>query len=180
MLLALAVVTGPGAMAQETAATVPAGAQLLVISQERLITESALGRLILARDEADKKKLSDDGEALSVALETEEKDLTEKRKTMDPVEFRALADAFDEKVRSIRSDQDSKAEALVAAIEGRRRQFFTQIAPLMLAEMQARKASVILDQRSVILATREINVTDAVIVRIDTAFKKLADIGIAE
>ncbi len=175
LVLMLALVAGP-VWAQQITPAPPSA--VLVINQDRLLSDSALGKLVGAADEAEKKVLGDLGEALSLSLEAEERALTEKRKLVTPEEFRVLADAFDKKVVEIRADQDAKAAALVASIDGRRRQFYTQVAPVLLEVMQKYGAAVILDQRTVLLSVRGINVTDEVIVRIDTTYKTLADIGI--
>jgi Skp family chaperone for outer membrane proteins len=156
------------------------GQVILVINQDRIFTGSKLGQLIIAADEAQKAELAALGERLSRELEAEEKALTEQRETLEPAEFRILAEAFDKKVVGIRADQDKMAEDLVAAIDGRRRQFYTQIGSVLLAVMQERKADVILDQRSVVLSARAVNVTEDVIARIDASFRTLADIGITE
>lgn len=168
---------GIGAAQAQQIETAPVS-PVLVINQERLLTGSELGKLITAADEAEKQRLADLGEALSQSLEAEEKTLTEQRKTMEAEAFRQLAEEFDRKVVEIRADQDVKAAALVTSIEGRRRQFYTQVAPVLLEVMQKYGAAVILDQRSVLLSVRGVNVTDEVISRIDATFKTLADIGI--
>lgn len=175
-LWVLAVFWAGPALAQQAEPAI--SSPVLVINQEQLLAASALGQLILAADEAEKKELADSGEALSVALEAEELALTEQRKITAAAEFRQLADAFDQKVVAIRADQDLKAEGLVASIDRRRRQFYTQVAPVLLEVMQKHGAAVILDQRSVLLSVRGINVTEEVIARIDSTFKTLADIGI--
>ncbi len=177
MALVLAAVLGI-AVAQAQQADAPPASAILVINQDRMLSGSALGRLIGAADEAAKKSMAEEGEALSLSLEAEERDLTEKRKTLPPEEFRKLADEFDKKVVAIRADQDVKAQALLAAIDGRRRQFYTQVAPVLLDVMQRHSAAVILDQRSVLLSVRGVNVTEEVIAQIDATFKTLADIGI--
>ena len=175
VILAMATIAGP-VQAQQGENPVPVG--VLVVNQDRLLTNSRLGQLIVNADEAEKKLMADEGEALSVALETEERDLTEQRKTLSPVEFRVLADRFDKKVVAIRADQDVKAQALLASIDQRRRQFYTQVAPVLLAVMQKHQAVVILEQRTVLLSVRGVNVTEEVIAQIDATFKTLADIGI--
>jgi Skp family chaperone for outer membrane proteins len=177
-MMMLALLTGVPAAAQE--AEPLDAAAVLVINQEKLFTGSALGRMVIGVDDREKGALADLGESLSVQLEAEEKALTEKRKTMDAAEFRKLADEFDTRVVEIRADQDRKAEALVNAIDARRRQFYNQIAPAMLEIIQKYGASVILDQRSVIISIKGINVTDELIALIDTRYKSLADIGITE
>lgn len=176
VLLIATVLAGGSVPAQQIEQALPSS--VLVINQERLLTGSALGKLVAAADEAEKKQLADLGEALSQSLEAEELALTEQRQTLPPDAFRKLADAFDKKVVEIRADQDLKAEALGNAIDGRRRQFYTQVAPVLLEIMQKYGAAVILEQRSVLLSVRGINVTDEVIARIDATFKTLADIGI--
>lgn len=176
LLLTLALGAGPAPAQQAEIPPSP----LLVINQERLLTGSALGQMVAAVDEAEKKVLAGEGESLSVALEAEEKALTEKRKQVTPEAFRILADEFDTRVVAIRADQDVKAAALGAAIEGRRRQFYNRIAPVLLAIMQKYQASVMMDQRSVILSVRSVNVTDEAVARIDATYKTLADIGITD
>ncbi len=91
--LAFASVAGHAAVAQE-----PPPDAVIVIDQERLFQDSLFGRRITAELEERSAELAAENRAIEAELIAEERDLTVRRSELEPEEFRALADAFDEKV----------------------------------------------------------------------------------
>lgn len=146
---------------------VPASA-LLIIDVERLYSESAWGKRAQAEVDADSQALQAENRTIEATLTTEEKDLTEKRATMAPEEFRPLADAFDARVTVIRREQDAKARELTGRVEEDRKAFLDAAVPVIGEVMRARGAEAILDSRAVFLSAKSIDVTDEVRARIDT------------
>ena len=81
---------------------------------------------------------------LDSSFEEEERRLTEQRPTLPPEEFRKLSDAFDARVVKARRDQDERASALAQQFDQRRRQFYAQVAPILVMLMDrygARRSS---------------------------------------
>jgi Skp family chaperone for outer membrane proteins len=151
----------------------PAAAQdvavqpFLIINQERLLTGSRAGQQLLDAEERERDKLRTEARALDASFEAEERQLTEQRSTLPPVEFRGLADAFDARVVQARRDQDARASALADDFEQRRRQFYARVAPLLVSLMDRYRAKAVFDESSVLVADQSLNITDAVIAEID-------------
>lgn len=155
---------GPGAPAHAQAA--PA-LPILVVNQERLLTGSRRGQALLAAEEAARDALRAEARAIDSAFEAEERELTEARARLDAEEFRALADAFDERVVTARRDQDARAAALAQEFDAGRRRFYAEVAPLLVRLMDRYGAQAILDENTVLMAAQELNITEAVIAEID-------------
>lgn len=140
---------------------------VLVIDSDVLYRDSAFGRRVLADVEAERTALAAENRQIEADLTAEERDLTERRATLDPATFRDLADAFDEKVRAIRREQDAKARALSLALEDSRGAFLTAAAPVLEAMMREAGAAVVLERRSVFLSLNLIDITRDAVARID-------------
>ena len=129
-------------------ATVPRS-PILTIDSERLLLGSLFGRRIQREYEADSAVLAAENRRIEAELIAEEQELTEQRAQMTPEAFRALADAFDEKVQRIRREQDAKTRRLSQSGDTEQAAFFEAIAPVLERIMAEAGAAVILEQRSV-------------------------------
>lgn len=152
------------------AAQEPRGVQspILVIDSERLFAESAFGQRIADEIEEAGAALAAENRQIETELEEEEKALTEQRPDLDPDAFRDLADAFDEKVRSVRREQETKARALVRRQEAAQVRFLGAAAPVLEDLMREAGAAVVLEQRSVFLSLNAVDITARAVARIDT------------
>lgn len=159
--LAIACATGPSAAQQ--AAPQP----FLVLSQERILTGSAPGQALIAEEARAREELRTEARAIDAAFEAEERALTAARAGMTPEAFRAEADDFDARVVVARREQDERSDALAQEFDLKRREFYAAVAPVLVSIMETRRAAVILDENSVLLADQAINITDAVIAEID-------------
>ncbi|MEX0282047.1 MAG: OmpH family outer membrane protein [Arenibacterium sp.] len=106
---------------------------------------------------------------IEAELTAEEKALTEQRETMEPQEFRALADAFDEKVQAFRDTQDARTRALSQRREEARGVFVEAVIPVLAQLMRETGASVILERSTVFLSTNATDITDIALLRINAA-----------
>lgn len=158
-------------------AALPAAAQqiglpqspILTISSERLFAESVFGKRVAQEIEAEGQLLAAENRRIEAELTAEEKALTERRPGMSPEEFRALADAFDEKVQTIRKTQDAKARRLNQQRDEARAAFFDAARPVLAEVMREAGAGVILERASVFLSANATDVTDLAIGRMDAA-----------
>ncbi|MFV0360108.1 OmpH family outer membrane protein [Tropicimonas sp.] len=168
-LVAAAALLGAGlAPAQQAVpAQSAAPAQIVTLDQERLFAESLYGQRVLEELEAQSSELAALNLELTAQLTDEERDLTEKRKTLPPAEFRMLADAFDEKVTSMREGQDARIRILQRNRDQARTEFNARIVPVLTDLVIESGAVAILDERAVILASDRIDITDRAIARID-------------
>jgi Skp family chaperone for outer membrane proteins len=163
-LLAALIVALAAAPAADAQANPPA---VIVIDQERLFQESALGQSITRQLEQHSAALAAENRAIETELIAEERELTERRAELPPEEFRALADAFDEKVERLRAEQDAKTRELVAIRDAGRQNFTQSVGPILLDYMRRTGAAVMIDRRSVVATADRVDVTDELIAEID-------------
>ena len=153
------------------AAAVPAQevvkSPILTVEADRLFNESLYGQRLTEEIEAAGSEISAENRQIEAALTAEEKSLTEQRANLPTAEFRKLADAFDEKVQSIRQEQDAKGRALAARTEDVRRDFLEAAQPVLGELMREAGAAVLIERRNVFLSADAIDVTDEAIERIN-------------
>jgi Skp family chaperone for outer membrane proteins len=166
MLALLFVATAPTLHAQEAA--LPAS-QVLTVDSERLFADSQFGQRVTAEFEVASRALEAENRQIEAELIAEEKELTEKRASLAPAEFRALADAFDVKVEQIRVQQSAKSRELTQGLDVGRRDFLAAIQPVLAQIMSDTNAAIIVEQRSVFLSRLSIDVTNLAIERLDAA-----------
>ncbi|WP_375255778.1 OmpH family outer membrane protein [Yoonia sp.] len=151
---------------------VPAAAQqqstsVLIIDRERVFLETAFGQRLTQELTEMATQLQAENDAIVATLTEEERSLTQRRPEMTPEEFRAEAAAFDIKVQEVRRVRDAKTIDLQIANTDARAQFDTAVQGIIATIMIERGASLVLDERTAVLAVTAINVTDAAIARID-------------
>lgn len=142
---------------------------ILTLDPERFFQESAFGRAAAEREQLASTALQDENRRIEADLVAEEQELTDLRKTLAPEEFSARAEAFDAKVERIRTEQDDKARALVAARETERDEFRRIARPILGELLSERQAVAILDKNTVIVSLPVIDVTDAAIAKVNAA-----------
>ncbi|MCF6273004.1 MAG: OmpH family outer membrane protein [Rhodobacteraceae bacterium] len=148
---------------------------ILIINQDALFSASRLGRDILQQEERERDLLIEEGRRIGDEFIAEELDLTAQRDTLPAEEFRLLAEAFDIKVEKARAEQEANDSTLIANIEARRRAFFQVIAPVLARLMQKYGAAAIIDQRSVLLFDRNMDITREAIDLLDKAYNENPD-----
>ncbi|MGR3501309.1 OmpH family outer membrane protein [Pseudaestuariivita sp.] len=142
-------------------------AQVLVIEVDRLLSESRLGRQIETELEAARRNLVQENAQIEAELTAEEQDLTSRRASLPPDEFRALAEAFDTKVSALRSAQDNKARALTQEAERQRQAFLQTVQPVLQALLAEAGAQILVERGTVLMVEESVLVTDLAIQRID-------------
>ena len=175
-VLAAALLCAAPAAGQELQLGTPTSS-ILTVDQDRLFSASSWGRRVAAETEAAAQALAAENRRLEAELSAEEQALTEQRATMEPAAFRAAADAFDAKAVEIRRTQDAKERDLLRGRDAERQRFFNAAVPVMGQVMQDRGASLILDRRNVFLSADALDVTDALIERIDAEIGDGAEPG---
>lgn len=142
---------------------------LLTLNQDRLFKDSAWGRAVLARAESDSKALATENRRIEVALEKEERDLTERRAGMNAADFVALTSAFDVKVEEIRAAQERKSRSIQRRVEEDRQQFFEAATPILGDVLAESGASAILSDSAIVMSLSALDITNVAIARIDIA-----------
>ena len=141
---------------------------ILVIDFERAFAESAFGRRVALESEQAGRAIAAENRRIEAELTAEERELTDRRPSLSPEEFRTLADAFDEKVQRLRDEQDAKARAFGTRTEDARRRFLTVAQPVLEGLLREAGAALILERRSVLVVVDAIDITDPAIARIDS------------
>lgn len=147
--------------------TSPVRSPVLTVDSERLYQGSAFGQRVARDLEVQGEALSAENRKIEAELEAEELSLTEQRKTLTPEEFRALADAFDEKVQTTRRRQLAKTQALNKQLEDQQIVFLQAAAPVLEALMRESGAAIVIERRDVFLSADAIDITASAITRID-------------
>ncbi len=155
---------GPVA-AQQTSVEVPP--PVLTIDQDRLFAETRIGAEALAAFEADAEVLAAENAAIEEELIAQELALTEERSTLEPEAFKEKADAFDQRVRQLRSEQDEKARNLNQSRDAARQAFFNEVAGVISGIVRERGALMVLDRRDVFLSADSIDITEEAIRRVN-------------
>lgn len=146
-----------------------AAQQVLVVDLDRAFAASRLGQSLTAELRARETAVQAENDRVAQELKDEEAALTARRAQVTPEEFRALADAFDTRVRQVREERDAEEGRLQQLVLGARARFVDQVGPLLQTIVTERGASVVLNRRAagVVLTTPQVDVTDALIAAID-------------
>ena len=123
-LVPLVLAFGTVLHAQEATPQAPVAAAeqfpILMIDRNRLLAETLFGKTVEAEFEAASKALIAENLRLEAALEEEERELTDRRASLPPEEFQALAAEFDRKTEEIRAAQDAKSRFITTEREEKR------------------------------------------------------------
>lgn len=152
-------------LAQEAATVVRS--PVLLIDIETVFSGTLYGQRILSEIQSESEILKAENQRIADALTAEEQDIAARRPSMSAADFRAEADAFDEKVVGIRRAQDAKEQELQDRLTNARSTFDTAIRSVLGKMMQDREAAVLMARRDVILYFGAIDITDAAIAQID-------------
>ena len=98
---------GTQALAQEALPLGQSTSSVVLIDTDELFRRTLMGKRISAEFETRARDLQAENERITTALTAEEKSLTERRPTMDPVAFRKEAAEFDTRVQGIRRARDA-------------------------------------------------------------------------
>ncbi|MEO0502107.1 MAG: OmpH family outer membrane protein [Pseudomonadota bacterium] len=142
---------------------------ILTIDSERLYRDSAFGQRVLREIEARTRALTEENQKLEAELEAEEQALTEQRDSLTPEEFRALADAFDARVQTIRRERDARNQENIELLDENQERFLRAALPVLEAIMRDVGAAVVLEVRSVFVSANAIDITDRAIAEINAA-----------
>lgn len=159
-------VLGPGAPTQAQDMGI-VQSEILVLDPGELFEKSRLGQAMVAELQAQREALIARNRDLEAELEAEEQALTELRDTTSPEDFRDMADAFDEKVQTIRRESDARVRRLERNRERAPVEFMRRVEPVLVALMREAGGLVVLDRRNVLLQAGVIDITDMAVTRID-------------
>jgi Skp family chaperone for outer membrane proteins len=139
----------------------------VTLDDARLFADSAWGKALLRRLEAEQTALGTENREIEARLAAQERDLTARRPNLPPAEFRALADAFNAEVERWRDTQKAKEQAVYQRHEAARLRF-RDVANQVLAQlMSERGALAIIAEEAIVLGFREIDITADAVERMD-------------
>lgn len=150
---------------------------ILTIDSERLFLNSDFGKRVAREIEARGTELAAENRLIEAELAQAEQDLTDRRATMTPEEFRPLADAFDARVQETRRAQAAKARALNALLEQEREVFLNAAGPVLQGLMYEAGASVVLERRTVFISTNSSDITGEAITLINASLGEGSESG---
>lgn len=143
---------------------------ILTVAPEALYTQSDFGKRITREIEAESVEIAAENRRIEAELTAEERELTELRDSLPTAEFRARAEAFDEKVQRLRREQDEKVRAVGTRNEEARRALLTAAQPVLLQLMEESGAVAVLDRRVVLLSVDSVDITEQAIQRVNAEF----------
>ena len=150
----------------------PAGSAVLpviTLDQDMLDLNSKWGQRVQADLERQGREIAAENDRLEKQFADEERELTQLRATLPPEEFRTRADAFDTRVVEVRRERANAARELQSRANEERGAFFRAALPVLAAMMRERGAVAVLDRNSVFVAAESIDVTEALIQRLDAS-----------
>lgn len=153
----------------------PQSASVVTVDQDRLFAGSAWGRRMQAEFEQAGAELTAENDRLAAQLAEEESQLTEQRATLEPAEFRKLAEAFDARATEVRRERAQAVQDLNARIDAEQDAFFQAVVPLIGQLMQDRGAVLVVDRRTVLMSAEGIDITADLIARVDAELGDGAD-----
>ena len=155
--------------------------RIFSLSQERLFSQSVFGQRVQADLGRMSGEIAAENRRIEEELKVEEQDLTDRRASLEPGEFRVLADAFDKKVETIRMAQTQKSVDLNAFAEAEQQRFFSSVFPVLVDLAQELSATAILDERSTIIASEQMDITGIAVQRVDSALGDgIAPVGVTD
>ncbi|SEM87922.1 OmpH family outer membrane protein [Palleronia pelagia] len=178
-LLGLAVLlAGPAASQSGAVPSDPGRLAVAVVDQERLFNDSQFGQRILAEIDRASTALAAENRRIEADLVAEERRLTDERPTLDPETFRARARDFDDRVTSLRQEQDAKLRAVGRLRDDARQVFYGRVGAILRDILAERGALVLLDRRAVLSVLDTADITDIAIARIDAVIGDGGDLPI--
>ncbi|WJS85622.1 OmpH family outer membrane protein [Paracoccus sp. TOH] len=141
---------------------------VLTLDQETLYARSKWGQRVQGELELRGREIAAENDRLADQFAAEEQQLTVLRQTLPADEFRKRADEFDKRVVEVRRARDAAARELQVSADEERQAFFRAVLPVLAKLMQERGAVAVLDQRAIFVASQSIDITEALIERMDS------------
>ncbi len=161
----------PGATAAAPALPV-APARVVLVGMEQLIGGSVAGKAAFADIEARATTLNNDAQTQGKALKAEEDALVKQRDVIDAAAFDQRVKAFQEKGQRLQTEFAKREQDLRSIRSNVIQQLQTAAFPIIKEEMEARSANIAMDLNSTLLAAPSIDVTSAVMTKLNARFPR--------
>lgn len=147
--------------------TAPLQFPILTLDQDRLFRQSAWGSAAIHRAEQAAQALNAENREIEASLESEERELTERRNGLAPEAFAKLAEAFNLKAEEYRHSQDAKSREISRALDEDRKRFFELAGPVLVELLSRHGAVAIVANEALILALSSADVTEEAVTLLD-------------
>lgn len=142
---------------------------ILIVSRKRLLNDTRHARALVEAEQRMTAELQARIDATKRALADEEEELAHLRATLPRDAFSARATAFDRKVRRERREAQRQAAALQNAFRVERLKLLEALDVVLEAVRTEMGASLILNEDDALAVDPALDITDAVIARVDAA-----------
>lgn len=166
LLAGLIIALGAGAVPNGVSAQ-NAAQRIFILNQDVFFNESEFGKRVLVEINTRSATLAAENRAIEEDLRRQEQALTDQRPELSAAEFRTLADEFDSNVEEIRAAQAKKSADLNAWLDAERVRFGEAAFPVLLDLATTLGAAAILDSRSAIIVSDQVDITLAAIVEVN-------------
>ncbi len=165
-------------------AAAPAAAQwagspaqgVIVVDLDRALRESAAAAALREIELQERRALRARLDALQASLEAEEAELVRLREELDRPVFDERVQRFDQRVREARRSSQEEAAALQARFAEAEASLRAAIPPIVEALRRENGAAMVIDRRLVLALRADMDATDALIERLNTALPGPASI----
>jgi Skp family chaperone for outer membrane proteins len=164
--------TSSAALAQTAPAQPVAPARVVLVATEQLLATSAAGKAAFGELETRFTALNTEAQTQGKALKAEEDALIKQRDVIDAAAFDQRVKAFQEKGQRLQTDFGRREQEIRSIRASVIQQLTTAINPIVKEEMEARSANIALDLASTLLAAPSIDVTSAVLAKLNARFPK--------
>jgi Skp family chaperone for outer membrane proteins len=173
--LIAALLSSVSTLAQTTApapALAISPARVALVARESLILASTAGKAAFADLEARLSTLKTEADAQGRALKAEEDALIKQRDVVDAAAFDVRVKAFQDKGQRLQNDFGKRENDIRNLRQYVVQQIDAAVFPIIKEEMEARSANIAMDSATTMLAAPSIDITSAVMAKLNARFPK--------
>jgi Skp family chaperone for outer membrane proteins len=171
--LVAALLASVSTVAQPAAPALPiAPARIALIGRDALITTSVAGKAAFADLEARFNALQTEAQTQGKTLKAEEDALIKQRDVVDAAAFDQRVKAFQDKGQRLQADFGKRENDLRTLRQFVIQQIDAAMFPVIKEEMEARGANIAMDMAGTMLAAPSIDITSAVMTKLNTRFPR--------
>jgi Skp family chaperone for outer membrane proteins len=168
----LAQTAAPAANTAAAPALPIAPARVALVGRDALLTTSAAGKAAFADLEARFNALQTEAQTQGKTLKAEEDALIKQRDVVDAAAFDQRVKAFQDKGQRLQADFAKRENDLRSLRQSVIQQLDAAMFPIIKEEMEARSANIAMDLATTMLAAPSIDVTSAVMVKLNARFPR--------
>lgn len=156
---------------QQPAAPPHGSAAILILDFERFYASSAFSRRVNEEISAETVAIQAENDRIVAELLAEEKELTVLRGSLSADAFQDMAEAFDQKVTTLRAEPLEKERDLIRRQTEAQRVFLQAAQPILQKILAETGAAAIVDRRNTIMHISAFDITNLAIARTDDALE---------